>query len=137
MSKLFNILVIEDDEVDRINIERSMKKCNIANPLLFANNGLEALDTLKTSQEPLLIILDLNMPKMNGIEFLTAVRKDKKWHHTPVVVLTTSMEDRDRTEAYNLNVAGYIVKPLERENFIDAVTILNNYWSICEFPPAK
>lgn len=138
-NKMTNILLVEDDEVDVMNVKRAFKKNNITNPLYMAANGLEALALLRGTgnsreipRERRLILLDLNMPKMNGIEFLREVRADPELKATPVIVLTTSNEDRDKVEAYNLNVAGYILKPVTLSNFVEAVATLNKYWSISE-----
>ena len=81
-----------------------------------------------------LILLDLNMPKMNGIEFLTELRADPQLKQTPVVVLTTSSEDRDRVSAYDLNVAGYLLKPITFSTFVETMVALNQYWTLCEMP---
>lgn len=132
------ILLVEDDEVDVMNVKRAFKKNNISNPLLVAHNGLEALDILRSTEQnsplPRIILLDLNMPKMGGIEFLKEIRKDSELAHLSVFVMTTSNEDSDKVEAFNLNVAGYIIKPLSMERFIAAVSTLNSYWTLCEFP---
>ena len=133
-----NILLVEDDEVDIMNVKRAFKKNNITNPLYFAGNGLEALtmlrgeDSSSMPRERRLILLDLNMPKMNGIEFLRELRSDSKLRAIPVIVLTTSNEDRDKVEAYNLNVAGYILKPVTFSNFVETVATLNKYWTLSE-----
>ncbi len=117
---VLNILLVEDDEVDVMNIRRAFKKGNIANPLYVAGNGLEALEMLRREQIPSsrrLVLLDLNMPRMKGIEFLRALRADPELSPTPVVVLTTSDAGRDKVEAYNLHVAGYLLKPVTFANF--------------------
>lgn len=135
--KLVGILLVEDDEVDVMNVKRAFKKNNITNPLYVAGNGEEALAMLKSNELPALpkiVLLDLNMPKMGGIEFLTALRQDEKLKSLTVFVMTTSNEDKDKVEAYKLNVAGYILKPLSMESFINAVSVLNNYWQLIEFP---
>lgn len=133
---MYNILVVEDDEVDRLNIQRSFKKVNIINPLYFAEDGLIALEKLASEEikKPLLILLDIKMPRMNGLEFLTKLRQDDTWKSVPVVILTTSADEKDKVEAYNLNVAGYVVKPVEFEGFLGAVATIGSYWSMCEFP---
>lgn len=130
------ILLVEDDEVDVMNVQRAFKKNNINNPLYVANNGLEALDMLRNGGVPStpIIILDINMPKMNGIEFLHEIRKDPALNRLSVFVMTTSNEDSDKINAYNLNVAGYILKPLSFEKFISAVGTLDRYWKLCERP---
>lgn len=138
--KVINILLVEDDEVDIMNVKRAFSKNKITNPLYVANNGLQALDMLRGSNgEPAaipgtrrLILLDINMPKMNGIEFLGELRRDPQLASTPVVVLTTSGEDQDRIEAYKFNVAGYILKPVTFGNFADVMAALNKYWTLCE-----
>ena len=135
--KMLNVLLVEDDEVDVMNVRRAFKKNNISNPLYVAGNGLEALEMLRNNEIPAgrrLVLLDLNMPKMNGIEFLRELRADPELHPTPVVVLTTSNDERDRVEAYNLNVAGYILKPVTFMNFVEAMATLNKYWALVELP---
>ncbi len=135
--RMLNILLVEDDEVDVMNVQRAFRRNNIANPLFVAGNGLEALQMLRDESIPRerrLVLLDLNMPRMNGIEFLRALRADPELNLTPVVVLSTSNDDRDRVDAYNLNVAGYILKPVTFQNFCDAMSTLNKYWSLVELP---
>lgn len=140
--RMINILLVEDDEVDVMNIKRAFKKSNISNPLFVASNGLEALAMLRREGDQVphipstrrLILLDLNMPKMGGIEFLHELRADPELRMTPVIVLTTSNQDRDRVEAYQLNVAGYILKPVTFANFAEAILTLNKYWMLCEMP---
>ena len=140
--KIINILLVEDDEVDVMNVKRAFKKYKITNPLYIAGNGLEALAMLQPQdgqpavvpENRRLILLDLNMPKMNGLEFLHKIRQDEKLKSTPVIVLTTSDEDKDRIEAYNLNVAGYILKPVTFAKFAEVMVALNKYWSLCEMP---
>ena len=140
--RVINILLVEDDEVDVMNVKRAFKKYKISNPLYIAGNGLEALSMLRSQngQPPQvpenrrLILLDLNMPKMNGLEFLHELRQDNELKRTPVIVLTTSDEDKDRIEAYNLNVAGYILKPVTFANFAEVMVALNKYWTLCEMP---
>jgi len=133
-----SILLVEDDEVDVMNVKRAFKKNNISNPLFVAGNGIEALEILEKKYQsatlPRIVLLDLNMPMMGGIEFLKEIRQNPRLNRLSVFVMTTSNEDSDKIEAYNLNVAGYILKPLSLENFISAVSTLNNYWTLCEFP---
>lgn len=136
-----NILLVEDDRVDVMNVRRSFKKANIANPLFTASNGLEALNILRGQCEDVqmpihrrLVLLDLNMPKMGGLEFLQELRADPELRRTPVIVLTTSDQERDRVEAYNLNVAGYILKPVTFASFAGMMATLNRYWTLCELP---
>jgi len=134
---MLNVLLVEDDDVDVMNVKRAFKKNHIANPLWLAGNGLEGLEVLrggKMPRERRLVLLDLNMPKMTGIEFLRELRADPDLQGTPVVVLTTSDDERDRVEAYNLNVAGYILKPVTFVNFVEAMATLNKYWTLVEMP---
>lgn len=132
--KLVNILLVEDDEVDVMNVKRAFSKNKIMNPLFIAGNGVEALEMLDDKIIPLpkIIILDINMPKMNGIEFLKIIRENEKLKNISVFVLTTSNEDSDKINAYNLNVAGYILKPLSFEKFLTSVATLKNFWQLCE-----
>lgn len=131
-----SILLVEDDEVDIMNVKRAFKKNNITNPIQVARNGLEAIDLLRKPGAllPKVIILDINMPRMNGIEFLKEIRKDDKLKMISVFVMTTSNQDSDKINAYDLNVAGYILKPLSFEKFVSSVATLNSYWSLCERP---
>jgi CheY-like chemotaxis protein len=139
-SFMLNILLVEDDEVDVMTVQRAFKKGNISNRLYLAGNGLEALAVLRSKSGEVasmpmdrrIILLDLNMPKMNGLEFLQELRADSTIRHIPVVVLTTSNEEQDRIQAYNLNVAGYILKPITFGNFVDLMVTLNKYWALCE-----
>ena len=138
---LVNILLVDDDDVDIMTLQRAFKKNNILNPLTVSHNGVEALDKLrgtngeqKITPMPRIILLDINMPKMNGLEFLKELRADPVLHSISVFVMTTSNDDKDRFEAYNYNVAGYVIKPITFENFVAAVSILNNFWQLCEQP---
>ena len=135
--RVLNILLVEDDEVDVMNVRRAFERNNVSNPLYVAGNGLEALDMLRGKEVPKerrLILLDLNMPKMNGIEFLQALRADPELQSLPVVVLTTSNDDQDKIDAYNLNVAGYLLKPVTFSNFCERMATLNKYWTLVEMP---
>jgi CheY-like chemotaxis protein len=134
INKLSHILLVEDDEVDVMNIKRAFSKNNIKNELYVAGNGVEALDMLRTVIEPLpkIIILDINMPKMNGIEFLEELRADENLKNISIFVMTTSNQDGDKIDAYNLNVAGYILKPLSFDKFVSSVGTLKDFWSLCE-----
>jgi CheY-like chemotaxis protein len=135
--RLLNILLVEDDEVDVMNVKRAFQKNHITNPLYVAGNGLEALELLRNGSIPRerrIVLLDLNMPKMNGIEFLKELRADPQLAGTPVVVLTTSNAEQDKVQAYNLNVAGYLLKPVTFVNFCDVMAALNKYWALVEMP---
>ena len=135
--RMLNILLVEDDEVDVMNVRRAFERNNVSNPLFVAGNGLEALEMLRNGTVPRerrLILLDLNMPRMNGIEFLQELRADPELAAAPVVVLTTSNDDQDKIDAYNLNVAGYLLKPVTFSNFCERMTTLNKYWTLVEMP---
>jgi len=128
---------VEDDRVDVMNVERAFQQARIANPLWVVGDGIEALEKLRAGEVPrddLLILLDLNLPRMDGIEFLQRLRADDELARTPVVILTTSDAESDRTRAYDFNVAGYIVKPVTFGSFVDAVVTLNKYWMLVEMP---
>ena len=136
-----NILLVEDDELDVMNVRRAFKKNNILNPLYVAGDGVEALRMLRgepgtqaVPNDRRLILLDLNMPKMGGIEFLRELRADPNLRPTTVIVLTTSDEERDKVEAYQLNVAGYILKPITLAAFVEIMATLNKYWTVNELP---
>ena len=140
MDTTINFLLVEDDEVDVKNVQRAFKKNNINNSLFVAGNGEEALEMLRGESEspvnppPEVILLDLNMPKMGGLEFLQELRKDPRFKSLSVFVLTTSDVERDMIAAYNFNIAGYILKPLEFDQFMNTIKTLDAYWTLCEFP---
>ena len=137
VEKQLNILLVEDDQVDVMNVKRAFEKNRITNPLFVAGDGIEGLQMLRdgtVTGDRRLVLLDLNMPRMNGIEFLRELRRDADLQHTPVVVLTTSNDERDKIEAYNLNVAGYLLKPVTFINFVELMAALNKYWSLVELP---
>lgn len=140
--KRINILLVDDDEVDIMSVKRAFKKLNITRPLFVANDGIEALGMLRGEGGeqiipiPQIILLDINMPRMNGLEFLQELRSDPKLRAISVFILTTSNEERDKFAAYDLNVAGYIIKPVEPEKFVLAVSKLEVYWSLIELPNA-
>lgn len=136
---MIRILLVEDDEVDIMNVQRAFRKNNIANPLVVANNGVEALRILreaiaKRNEFFKIVMLDLNMPKMGGIEFLKQVRADPVLKPLSVFVMTTSNEESDKRAAYDLNIAGYIIKPLSFDNFVHTISVLKHYWQLCERP---
>ena len=135
--RALNILLVDDDEVDVMTVKRAFQKANITNKLFVASNGIEALEMLRSGAIPVtrrLILLDLNMPKMNGLEFLREVRSDPALATLTVVVLTTSNEDRDRVDAFQLNVAGYLLKPVTFHTFAEVMATLNKYWTLMEMP---
>ena len=135
--RTLNLVLIEDDDIDVMNVRRALERAHVTNPLFIAHNGLEGLELLRSDRVPRdrrLVLLDLNMPRMNGIEFLRELRNDPELRATPVVVLTTSDDDRDKIQAYDLNVAGYLLKPVTFVNFVDVMAALNKYWALVELP---
>ena len=136
-ARCLNILLVDDDEVDVMNVRRAFQKAHITNPLFVAHDGIDALEQLRRNDFPCdrrLVLLDLNMPRMNGIEFLRELRADPALHATPVVVLTTSDDERDKVDAYDLNVAGYLLKPVTFGSFVEIMVALNKYWTLVEMP---
>ena len=132
-----NILLVDDDEVDVMTVKRAFSRANITNKLYVATDGIEALSLLRSDGIPAarrLVLLDLNMPRMSGIELLREIRADPALHAITVIVLTTSNEDRDRVEAYQLNVAGYLLKPVTFHAFAEVMSTLNKYWTLMEMP---
>lgn len=136
MRNLRPILLAEDDSVDAMTVKRAFSELKVTNELVRAINGEEAIEYLKThtDKKPCVILLDLNMPKMNGIEFLKVAKADNELRQIPVVVLTTSKEDRDKVETFKFSVAGYIVKPVDYKKFVEAMKVLNLYWTLSELP---
>jgi len=135
--RALTILLVDDDEVDVMTVKRAFTKANITNKVHVATNGVEALEMLRGPDLPTtrrIVLLDLNMPRMNGIELLREVRKDPHLAGLTVVVLTTSNEDRDRVEAFQLNVAGYLLKPVTFSDFAEVMATLNKYWTLMELP---
>lgn len=136
MRSIQPILLVEDDSVDAMTVVRAMRDLNVGNSLVHVLNGEEALDYLRNNanERPCVILLDLNMPKMNGIEFLRIVKTDPYLRCIPVVVLTTSKADQDKIECFDHSVAGYIVKPSDYESFVRAMKILDLYWTLNALP---
>ena len=139
MRDLRPVLLVEDDTIDVMTVRRAFKDLRVANPLAHAVNGEEALAFLRNeaNDQPCLILLDLNMPKMNGIEFLAVVKADPVLKRIPVVVLTTSGEERDVADSFRQSVAGYIIKPVDYRNFVNAVRMIDLYWTLSEAPNGK
>jgi CheY-like chemotaxis protein len=135
-----NVLLVEDNIVDQEGILRAFKQHRIANPVQIAVDGAEALAMLRGSDgrpklaRPFLILLDLNLPRVSGIEFLRSIRADPDLHDSIVFVLTTSKRDEDRVASYDLNVAGYMVKGDVGAGFLRLVEMLEHFWRIVEFP---
>lgn len=140
MSKAVNILLVDDDQVDVMAVRRAFKRAKIANPISVAHDGLEALQMLRGEGDhdkigsPYIILLDLNMPRMTGLEFLDELRDDPVLRSSIVFILTTSADDRDKTAAYEKFVAGYMVKSNVGEDFLNMIGMLDAYWKVVEFP---
>jgi CheY-like chemotaxis protein len=138
--KTVHFLVVDDDEVDVMAVKRGFKKAKIANPVLIAADGLEALAMLRGEAgypkmpKPYIILLDLNMPRMNGFEFLKELRQDPEHKQAVVFVLTSSKDEEQRVEAYGYGIAGYVVKSRMTEDFLKLAEMLDIYWRVVELP---
>ena len=130
------ILLVEDDYVDATTVKRALKDIKVTNPLHLAGNGEEALEFLRNGKngKPCIILLDLNLPKMNGIEFLEIVKRDEHLKRIPVVVLTTSRDEQDIVDSFNFSVAGYMIKPVDYLQFVETIRTLDVYWTLSELP---
>ncbi|SMF17008.1 response regulator [Pseudobacteriovorax antillogorgiicola] len=143
MAKPKTILVVDDDKVDREFVLRSLRKRNVLTPTVEASDGLEALEILRAKHHsksvgmPVLVLLDIRMPKMSGLEFLQEVRADRKLENTIIFILTTSEREEEITQAYDLKVNGYITKDNAGSMFDDLVTLIDSYLKIVEFPLLK
>ncbi len=133
-SRVVTILLVEDDEVDIKALKWAFEKLKVANPLVIARDGVEALEVLKDLPRPYLIITDINMPRMNGIELIRKVRQSPELRDAIVFVLTTSNDEQDKIDAYDLNVAGYMLKTDMGTSFSRAISLIDNYWKVVEFP---
>jgi CheY-like chemotaxis protein len=140
--RIAHLLHVEDDDICQMMLSRAFKKGKIANPISCACDGIDALEMLRGTNgrerlpRPFLILLDLNMPRMNGIEFLKELRQDEDLKKSIVFVLSTSDADEDKVEAYNLGVAGYILKSNPANAFLEATALLDTYWRVVELPAA-
>ena len=135
-SKEVTLFLIEDDDIDAMSITRSFNKLFIGNEIIRASDGLEGLEMLRNDSvpSPYVILLDLQMPRLNGLEFLDEIRRDPKLSNSIVFVLTTSKSDEDMTASYKKNIAGYFVKEQVGEGCLDIVAMLEGYWTIVHFP---
>lgn len=133
-----SFLLVEDDRIDAKAFVRAMKSLNISNPLTIARDGVEAWELLAAGEEPFprpnIIVLDINMPRMSGIELLRKIRADRNLRDLVVFVLTTSNDDQDKIEAYKLNVAGYMLKSVLESGLLQAVELLAKYGQLVELP---
>ena len=138
-----DILLVEDDENDILITKRAFTRHNLFNRLYVVRDGEEALDFIyhrggyqdpESAPRPGLVLLDINMPKMNGIEVLRKLKSDPGYKVIPIVMLTTSKRDQDKIESYNLGVNSYIIKPVDFTKFVDAIATINLYWELNELP---
>lgn len=140
MNRTVNILLAEANPIDEKAFLRAIEKLRITNPVTVARDGVEAWDILKGNHgkpplpRPNLLVLDINMPRMNGLELLERIRDDAGLHDSIVFMLTRSNDEQDKIEAFNLNVAGYMLKPDEGNSFVKAVELVDNYWRVVQFP---
>lgn len=134
------IFVVDDDDIDAMGIERALLKLKLHNTLVRAVDGIDALEYLRGENgknkiaRPFIMLLDLNMPRMNGLELLEAMRGDPELSESVVIVLTTSASEKDMTEAYDNNVAGYIVKSELENSFLGVLELINFYCKIVRLP---
>ena len=139
-SRPLSVLLVEDDDGDAKAIERAFQKAKIANPIIRAVDGLEALEMLRGGNgkakppSPYLLLVDLNMPRMNGIQLVRALREDADLKHTIAFILTTSNREEDKLAAYDLNVAGYIVKATAGYDLLHLIALIDSYWRVVEIP---
>jgi DNA-binding response OmpR family regulator len=133
------ILLVEDDDVDAMTTQRALDEIKITNKLIHKIDGEDALEYLRDedNQKPCVILLDLNMPRMNGFDFLKIVKADTMLRRIPVIVLTTSDSDEGMVESYDLGVAGYIVKPVNYQQFVEAMKTLDMYWTLNRLPHSE
>jgi len=129
-------LLIEDDDVDVMTVKRALRDLKVANQLVPIGDGEEAIEYLRneSAAKPCLVLLDLNMPKMDGAEFLKIVKADKALKKIPVVILTTSNSDRDVIESFELGAAGYMVKSVDYEKFVETIRAIELYWTLSKLP---
>lgn len=133
------LLLVEDDLVDAEAIQRAFRQQRIANPFVVVPDGVEALAALRGESDvevphPRVVLLDINMPRMNGLEFLEELRRDPALSQTVVFVLTTSDREEDKVAAYENHVAGYILKSRAGADFLEVIKLLKVYWRLVEFP---
>lgn len=130
------ILLVEDDIVDMMSVKRALKDLKVTNALFHVENGEEALEFLRNpaNEKPAIILLDINMPKMNGHEFLAIVKKDEDLKRIPVIVLTTSRGELDKVQSFDMGVSGYMIKPVDYQQFVEVMRTIRLYWTLSELP---
>lgn len=131
--KTLKILLVEDDTIEVMKLKRAVDTLNLNHDILHASNGEEALEMLQNKNSlPNIILLDLNMPKINGLEFLKILKSESQLRFIPTIVLTTSLNKRDVLECYKIGIAGYLLKPLKYDEYVSRIEKLLSYWSINE-----
>lgn len=138
-TKTVSLLIVDDDDIDAMALKRALHKLKLLNPLYRARDGIEAMELLRSGQlpKPYIILLDINMPRMNGLEFLEVLRADPELTPTVVFILTTSKSDEDIMAAYREHVAGYLLKQRVDSDFMQVISLLDHYWRIIELPTAE
>ncbi|MDP5230917.1 MAG: response regulator [Cellulophaga sp.] len=132
-----NILFIEDDMIESMKFQRTLSKVASKHTIIEAKNGEQALEILKTSQVlPDIILLDLNMPRMSGIEFLEILKANSQYRYIPTIILTTSENRADLLECYRIGIAGYVIKPLKYEDYENKIKTVLAYWETNELVKA-
>jgi CheY-like chemotaxis protein len=133
------VLLVEDDKVDTLTVKRALKDLKVTNELVCTTNGEEALEYLiePGNKKPCVILLDLNMPRMNGIEFLKIAKADNTLKKIPIVVLTTSQDEQDIVESFKLSVAGYMLKSVDYQKFVETIRAIDLYWTLSELPDGE
>lgn len=127
-----NVLFIEDDMIETMKLQRAISKFQSKHKIIEAKNGEEALDILKGGNLPEIILLDLNMPRMSGIEFLTILKSDDRLKYIPTIILTTSENRDDLLKCFEIGIAGYIIKPLKYEDYEIKLRKVFDYWEVSE-----
>ncbi|AZJ31489.1 MULTISPECIES: response regulator [Tenacibaculum] len=132
MKKNLNVLLIEDNTIEVMKMDRTVSLLKLKHKIIEAKTADVALEKLNEGFDPDIILLDLNMPKISGIEFLSIIKKNEDFRHIPVIVLTTSNNKKDIVECYKIGISGYILKPLKYEDYITKIDITLSYWAINE-----
>jgi len=130
------MLIVEDDKVDTLLIRKALQHSSVPPPFDFVKDGREALRFLHDRQQalPSMILLDLNLPVMNGIEFLEKIKQIQAFRHIPVIIFSSSRDERDVRACFNLGAAGYLAKPTSRPEFLEKIRVIDTYWSLNELP---
>lgn len=130
------IMIVDDDRVDSMTISRALKDIHVTNVIIYKQNGEEAAEYLlnESNERPCIILLDLNMPKMNGVEFLKKMKDQDHFKRIPVIVLTTSTEEQDKVNTFDLGVSGYMKKPVDYHQFVEVMKTIDMYWTLSEIP---